>query len=717
MTRQPPQQGEPPAKVCRSSSGGSDDLPGLPRLFAHFLPKFDNQQQERLLSDGSLAGARCLAISKKHSGHLVMAPPFYSKNGCANLYSRLGEVVLRAHFEAVWPDDADAFERWWEHANTHRLCYSFECVAPRIAGDHGATPNAAYMVLTCVAQPGGAGILSPTQLLSLGTSWRLPLNEVTYVSWDLAAELEAQLHRARWTLDDAGADALLASRGIQQRFLRHADTQGNTLEGFVLFALDEPLEALEPFIAAYETSVAPHRDAALEAAMRLGESCLCRAGWLLECLAQPSKREPRRAALSQEQAWQRACAPAPAAATAAAALSRTFRTLRAAYTHRVMLKQYVYCGKLQLQIDVHDDQIFFGWPLHVSHSGCVPLYRGMVVQFEGGTDGGVSENETGGGASDRDGASKGDQRNRAGGATSGAGAYDGRDWQPPPLTSADDAPIPPVRILGIAKLKCLGYLMRTFGVRNLLPTLLAEGTLAYMQRTAAFLSAWQVPEAHRPALEQTFSEWARHVEQLSALERKQLQGGSYLHLLEPFLRGERPEEGERNPLSAYALLVLDLSGGELTPQLLAGKSHAHLPHLSHTTFFLMYHRIPHPNFYEQSTPRGCSTRRRAPPARSNAAPCECSWRHRRRGWCAAARRCCYSYSHPHRTPSSAGTRCGTRASRSNGAFRSSKGATLCIRSPRTGVASCTRCPHRFHLGSPSYTAAVAQRHRLTRHRH
>ena len=35
--------------------------------------------------------------------------------------------------------------------------------------------------------------------------------------------------------------------------------------------------------------------------------------------------------------------------------------------------------------------------------------------------------------------------------------------------------MPPSRVLGIAKLKCLNYLIRTFGVRNMLPTLLGDG--------------------------------------------------------------------------------------------------------------------------------------------------------------------------------------------------------------------------------------------------
>ena len=53
-----------------------------------------------------------------------------------------------------------------------------------------------------------------------------------------------------------------------------------------------------------------------------------------------------------------------------------------AYGHRVLLKSYHYEGALQLQVDVGDDRVFFGWPLHAALRGAAPLYRGMVVQFD-----------------------------------------------------------------------------------------------------------------------------------------------------------------------------------------------------------------------------------------------------------------------------------------------------------------------------------------------
>lgn len=57
-------------------------------------------------------------------------------------------------------------------------------------------------------------------------------------------------------------------------------------------------------------------------------------------------------------------------------MGRMFRTLRAAYSHRVRLKTYEYRGRLQMQLDVGDDQIFFSWKLHMGTGGCAPLFRG-----------------------------------------------------------------------------------------------------------------------------------------------------------------------------------------------------------------------------------------------------------------------------------------------------------------------------------------------------
>ena len=576
---------------------------GAPRIHANFLPKFDNQAESaRLTRDPATAGARCLAVTKKHSGHLVMCPPFYSKNGCANRYSRAGELLLRAHFNAVFPGrGGERFDAWWAHAEAHGLCYSFECIVPRVLGDHGATPRAAYMVLTVVSHVGSGGtFLSPAQLLVLATAWRLPVNEVTYVPWTAAAAVEEALHSSRWTATDADATAYLASAGaLQQGFLPHGETQGNVLEGFVLMALDVSIADLQPLIARYEAAVAKARPAALREALRLGAACHAREAWLTEQLdAGSGAPEARRIeGMNGAACWDvgggssggvsggggsgGGCSGGGSGGDGCSdqsePLRRLFRTLRASYAHRVALKAYEYKGSLQLQIDVSDDQIFFGWGIHQAVSGCAPLYRGMVVQFDGRELPPVSEAlrsavalATATSAMDVDAEAAGGfaataveakrQCVREGAETAGA-ATGGRGDAAASLLAAN---IPGARVLGIAKLKCLNYLVRTFGVRNLLPILLEKGAPAYLAATERFYKNWSVPTEHCERLAAMFSGWAREVMTLPEAERRTLRGGEYLWLLEPYLAGER-RGTESAPFGAenFLVLLVNLRGAPL----------------------------------------------------------------------------------------------------------------------------------------------------------
>lgn len=116
-----------------------------PRCTTHFLTKFNNQDSEDdRLYPQVLDDSYCLLVSKKHSGSLLMAPPFYSKNSTGNRFSRLGAIVCRNYFCAVWDeaiDNPETFAAWWADSEARGLCYSFELVVPRILGDHGATPK------------------------------------------------------------------------------------------------------------------------------------------------------------------------------------------------------------------------------------------------------------------------------------------------------------------------------------------------------------------------------------------------------------------------------------------------------------------------------------------------------------------------------------------------------------------------------------------------
>ena len=239
-------------------------------------------------------------------------------------------------------------------------------------------------------------------------------------------------------------------------------------------ALDTSVTELAPLLSAYEAAVAPAREAALESALRLGAACRSRASWLNEQLDTPSGvPEPRRIdGLTSLSCWEVACNGDPREPICA--LLRTLRTL---YAHRLALKPYDYKGALQMQIDVSDDQVFFGWPLHILVGGAAPLYRGMVIQFDGKLAPPI------------------DVALASAEATASLAAAD--PLAPPAVVATGSGGlangsgrVPGARVIGLAKLKCLQYLIRTFGVRNLLPTLLDKGAPAYLAATERFFKNW-----------------------------------------------------------------------------------------------------------------------------------------------------------------------------------------------------------------------------------
>jgi hypothetical protein len=370
----------------------------LPRYFAHFLPKFDNLSEERLV--GPLVDAdpsAFLVVSKKHSGSLVMAPPFFSKNGCGNVYSRMGAVVLREHFRAVWgavdaDDVASAAERgeaqfqaWWADSEARGLCYSFEIVVPRLLGDHGATPAGAFAILTAVASTREERLLSPLEMIRLATKWRLPLDEAWYVPAGEAAAVEHRLRDARWVLRDEGvAEIMRSARGaLSQGFLPHGVVQGPVLEGFVLMALsvqaptapataaaaaaaasgasprargEQSLDYLRQLLDEYERAVGGTRARACAAALALGARCLAAEPALVRLLNEPIAgcSEPTRVSRggdSGEAALWRRLNPARAPGSLGATpLCRLLGTLESVYAQRITTKEYRYKGITLVQI-------------------------------------------------------------------------------------------------------------------------------------------------------------------------------------------------------------------------------------------------------------------------------------------------------------------------------------------------------------------------------
>lgn len=453
-----------------------------------------------------------------------MCPPFFAKNSTANSFSRVASIILRRHFDAVWPGEgSSSFQEWWAHASEFGLCYSFECVCPRIAGDHGATPKTAYMVLTAVSASDGARrrFLSPLELLYIAKMWRLPLNEVWYFEGDVATAVEGSLHEHRWRMTDSSADAILNgyADSCRQGFLTHAETQGEVLEGFVLMLLEVDIGALSQLARAYTDEMKPYHQAALDQAAEFGVLCHNRDAALVKVLEAPIVdpepiAEPERLATDQPTVWAMCRAGGPDTP-----IARMFEMLWRLYAGKVKLRHYKFRGKTFVHIDCGDDQIFYGWAVHMA-TGCAPLYRGMVIELDS------SRSE--------------------------------KQFEVPAL--------PSMRIIEVGKLKCLNYLVRTFGVRNILGVLTEQGKEAYMARIQrGFLRNWSVPAEYHAELEATFSGWADLVERMGGDDRDSLTDakGSYLEKLEPYLSGELAPAEVAGPQSSFMLLVANLTGRDL----------------------------------------------------------------------------------------------------------------------------------------------------------
>ena len=302
---------------------------------------------------------------------------------------------------------------------------------------------------------------------------------------DAAAAAEDALHAARWAGRPRAASALLDTRAaagagarVSQRFLAHGETQGDVLEGFVLLALRVAGPgAFRAAARAYGRALAPGaacaptprggsaraRRARQRSSPRCARASPAARSRCDRCRRpRPARgRRGRRRELPRGDAlWALACGDACGENHALRAL---FRALRRSYSHRVHLKAYAWrrepdaAPALLVQVHVTDDNIFYGWRMHERGLACARLFRGMVVAL----------------------------------------------FEPPPPPAAaaraadevSDDDGGGVEIVAIAKLKCLNYLFRTFGIRNLLGVLLDGGPAEYLPRADGFLRTWRARAA------------------------------------------------------------------------------------------------------------------------------------------------------------------------------------------------------------------------------
>jgi len=220
------------------------------KLEAIFHPKFDNEK----LNDSQIRNTMISRISSnqgyievtlKHSGSLMLwsgQQRFYSKNSTQNVFTAVGEILLRQHFARAWntdfPDTAQQkFKECSDYIDKHRLTLSFE-VVPSILGHHGDLPKRDYMILIAVADRKREKFYSTAELTHFAQQFRLPHNDAwLFHTTDGVRNLFHLFDSMRETgvastviraLDEA------ADGGVVKSMYPHSIFQGEILEGIVI---------------------------------------------------------------------------------------------------------------------------------------------------------------------------------------------------------------------------------------------------------------------------------------------------------------------------------------------------------------------------------------------------------------------------------------------------------------------------------------------------
>lgn len=222
------------------------------RLEAIFHPKFENESQtdkqiRRKMHTAIQEGRGYLEVSLKHSGSLLLwsgGLRFYSKNSTDNVFTHVGEILLKQHFvRAFWQDnEADTkdlmqeFEECSAYVEKHRLTLSFEAVSA-VTGDHGDRPKRDFLILTAVADRNQERFWGTDEIVALAQRFRLPHNDTWIFKTKGSVEkLFAFYDNARETSYATDVEKAMSESADTrvESMLPHVDFQGDILEGIVI---------------------------------------------------------------------------------------------------------------------------------------------------------------------------------------------------------------------------------------------------------------------------------------------------------------------------------------------------------------------------------------------------------------------------------------------------------------------------------------------------
>jgi hypothetical protein len=272
-------------------------------LEAIFYPKFDNEKQSQKHDNASpdirqqmkqkIQQDGYLEVTLKHSGSLLLwsgGSRYYSKNSTDNVFTIVGEVVLRQHFLRAWYDDDDTnklsisdndqtkdaddsavlsekvkmaltqgqtmYQACSDYLEQHRLTLAMELVTA-VLGDHGAVPNRDYVIVTALAHrdyydhathddptiPAHSNKVSQSwfastpELLQFCHRFRLPHNDV-WMFTSLSTVNQMLDAHDRWREHGTASTVIPAITAIADVHVAsmypHDVVQGDILEGVVV---------------------------------------------------------------------------------------------------------------------------------------------------------------------------------------------------------------------------------------------------------------------------------------------------------------------------------------------------------------------------------------------------------------------------------------------------------------------------------------------------
>eukprot|EP00736_Rhodelphis_marinus_P003503 Rmarinus@m.18625 len=214
----------------------------------HFFGKFDNVDASNptaMLGGYEAQPGDLLALTKKPSGSLLTVQPYIgitSKNSARGPYHQVMSYAL----SGVLGLSGKTLGQLMEFCTNESVSVCCELVVPHFLGDHGATPNTGFFVVTAIMYDHKP--LPPWDVLDICGEWGLPVNESFFIPHAHMCVAEQRLLADRFRMSDSDVPTLF--EGFQEEVVHvgslfpQSILQGELLEGFVAMWVKSDLDRI-----------------------------------------------------------------------------------------------------------------------------------------------------------------------------------------------------------------------------------------------------------------------------------------------------------------------------------------------------------------------------------------------------------------------------------------------------------------------------------------